>query len=104
MGCNGHIAGKQNDLPFHPPTVVIPAIRIPQPDGSVLFRPGKPVIIEPMIGTTEASRLLGMSRRWVEAQCDLGRFATAHKPGQQPKSRWKISRSEVLDRRQILPG
>jgi hypothetical protein len=76
---------------------------VPQPDGSILVKPGKPVVAEAEIGTREAARMLGMSRRWVETECELGRFKTAHKPGTQPKSMWKIARAEVLDRRENQP-
>jgi hypothetical protein len=86
------------------PEVSFPTIKVPQPDGSILFKPGKPVAVEAEIGTREAARLLGMFRRWVETECELGRFKTAHKPGTQPKSNWKIARSEVLARREMEPN
>jgi hypothetical protein len=104
MGHNGHVSAVQTDLPlFRPPTVVIPAIKIPQPDGSILFKAGKPILVEEMIGTAEAARLLGASRRWVETECSLGRFTSAHKIGVTTQSRWKLSRTEVLARQQRPP-
>lgn len=85
------------------PEIIIPTIRIPLPNGEILLRPGKPILAEPEIGVTEAAKLLGMSRRWVELECSLGRFKTAHKPGTQRGSRWKIGRAEVLERKAQPP-
>lgn len=81
------------------PTVITQTIRIPQPDGSILFRPGKSIVVEAEIGTTEAARLLGLSQRHIESQCNQGLFKTAYKPGGLAKSKWRISRQEVLARR-----
>jgi hypothetical protein len=85
------------------PTVVIPIIRIPQPDGSLLIRRGNPEIIHGGIGTAEAARLLGMSRNWVITECESGSFRSAHKPGTRPGSQWRISRDEVLARVEKAP-
>lgn len=99
MGRNGN---TQQELPlFKAPEIVIPFTKIPQPNGDILIRPGKPVVVEEMIGTSEAARLLGMSRRWVETECSEGRFRTAHKPGTKTKARWKVARSEVMERKQM---
>ena len=81
------------------PTVITQTIRIPQPDGSILFRPGKPIVVEEEVDTAEAARILGLSQRHIESQCNTGLFKTAYKPGGLPKSKWKISRQEVLARR-----
>jgi hypothetical protein len=80
--------------------VHIPVVSVRQPDGSLLLRPGKPVIVEDEISVTEAARLLGMSTRWVNNQCSLGRFKSAYQPGARPKAAWRLSRAEVLARRQ----
>jgi hypothetical protein len=88
---------------FNAPYVYIPAIRVPQPDGSILIKPGKPQILPEMIGTRDAAKLLGMSPRWVAAECDLGRFATARKPGVSQHSRWQVARVEVLERLKQVP-
>ena len=85
------------------PEVIIPAIRVPQSDGSVLFKAGKPVVVEAQIGTAEAARIMGMSRRWVIAECESGNFKTAHRPGLKASAWWKISRAEVLARLKNLP-
>jgi hypothetical protein len=95
---------QQTELPlFTPPEVMIPAIRIPQPDGSLLIKPGKPVVLEEHISTVEAAKILGMSQRWVLTECETGAFKTAFKPGKKPTSRWKISRSEVMSRLESNP-
>jgi hypothetical protein len=89
----------QPELPlFQAPTVHIPAIRLLQPDGSILFKPGKPVIVEPEMKLSEAAVLLGMARRTLETHCAMGWFKTAHKPGGRRNSLWRLARSEVLSR------
>ena len=85
-------------LTVRAPTIVVPAISIRQPDGSILSRAGKPVIIADLFSASTAASLLGMSTRWIQYQCELGLFKTAHKPGQSPRSQWRIARHEVLSR------
>jgi hypothetical protein len=84
--------------PRNYPKATIPFIRTNLPDGSIILRPGRPIVGDCYITTLEASRLLGMSCNWVIAQCESGLFATAFKPNSCPKSHWRISRSEVLSR------
>jgi hypothetical protein len=84
-----------------PPNLVVPIVHIRQPDGSILSRPGKAIIIEDMVGVSEAARILGMSCRWVQSQCTEGNFTTARKVGFKLRSRWKIGRTEILDRLSI---
>ena len=91
------------NIVFETPAVHIPAIRLPMPDGSILFKPGKLEVVESVIDTAEAARLLGLSQRHVEHQCSVGHFKTAYKPGGQPKSKWKIARAEVMARRSSAP-
>ncbi|MCE5278879.1 MAG: helix-turn-helix domain-containing protein [Planctomycetaceae bacterium] len=76
-----------------------PVIRVPQPDGSVLVRSGKPQIYAADMSVSEAAKFLGLSVRHVESQCSAGLFKSAYKPGGLPRSRWRISRSEVISRR-----
>ena len=87
---------------MEPPHVYIPAVRIPQPDGAILIRAGKPVIVPPTISTREAARILGMSLRWVDSQCDQGKFKTAIQPAG-PHGNWKIAREEVMSRLEKRP-
>ena len=100
MAHNGNHTSVQQDLllTVRAPTVVVPTISIRQPDGSILSRAGKPVIMEDLLNTSTAARLLGMSTRWIQYQCEVGIFKTAHKPGQSPRSQWRIARHEVLSR------
>src|ERR1017187_4945018 len=85
------------------PEVIIPSVKVFQSDGSVLFKDGKPVVIEAQIGTAEAAKLLGMSRRWVIAECESGNFKTAFRPGLKARSWWKIACAEVLARLMSQP-
>lgn len=80
--------------------VHIPTIRLPQADGSLLIKAGRPVVLAEDICTREAARILGLSQRHIETQCHLGDFKSAYKPGGRPKSKWKISLTEVLARKQ----
>lgn len=86
-------------LPFEVPTMMIPAINVPQPDGSVVIKPGKPIEVGGAISTLEASKILGISDRRVQYLCQIGNFKTAFKPGGTAKSNWRISRTEVLERK-----
>ena len=83
------------------PEMHYPTVKILQPDGSILFRAGKAQILEKLVGTNEASRISGMSMRWVQNECDLARFTTARKTGLKARSHWKIERAEVLARKEI---
>jgi hypothetical protein len=93
------VANGHPEFAFTVPTVVVPAVRIPQPDGSILFKAGKPMVVEAEISTHEAAKLLGLSQRHIEHQCAIGLFKTAYKPGGRPGSYWRIARSEVEARR-----
>ena len=79
-------------------TVFTPTECIPQPDGSVLLRPGRPMLLDDIVGTAEAARILGISQRWVAWQCELREFRSAYKPGGRLLSRWRLARKEVLAR------
>jgi hypothetical protein len=97
---NGSKGQAQRELPlFAIPVVHVPTVRIPQPDGSILIKAGKPVILDDEVTVAEAAKLIGLAKRTIEAQCALGQFRTACKPGGRPGSKWKISREEVLARR-----
>jgi hypothetical protein len=82
-----------------PARLFTPYERVPQPGGCVLLKPGKPVVLEDMVGLAEVARIFGMSRRWAQAQCDLGRFKTAWKPGGKIFSQWRVSRAEIMEMR-----
>lgn len=61
-------------LPGFEPLVHYPVVKVPQPDGSVLIRAGKPVVLqgEDEISTSEAARILGCQPDWVSRMCDRG--------------------------------
>lgn len=61
-------------LPGFEPLVHYPVVRVPQPDGSLLLRPGKPVVLsgEDEITTAEAARILGCTVSWMGKLCDRG--------------------------------
>lgn len=82
------------------PKTMVPTITIRQPDGSILVKAGRPVIIPPMMTTKEAARILNLGQRTVEYQCSVGLFKTACKPGGAVGSKWMVARSEVMARLQ----
>lgn len=63
-------------LPGFEPIVHVPAIATRQPDGSLVIRPGKPVLLggEDEIGTAEAAKILGCEPDWVGRLCDQGKL------------------------------
>ena len=81
------------------PTFIIPAIKIPQPDGGLLIKPGKPTEISELISTLEAAQILCISDRRVQYLCQIGNFKTACKPGGTVKSNWRVARHEIEERR-----
>ena len=85
------------------PEVIIPSVKVFQSDGSVLFKAGKPVVIEAQIGTAEAARIMGMSRRWVISECESGTFKTSYRPSLKARGWWKIARAEGLARLKNQP-
>lgn len=94
----------KSQLPlFKAPDIYIPAVKIPQPDGSLLIRAGKPVVMEEMIECTEAAAILGLAARTINYQCQIGQFATAVKPSGRARGKWKIARSEVQARTTFRP-
>lgn len=54
------------------PVLMTPWVRVPQPNGDVLLKAGKPVVLEDEIGTREAARILGLNQRTVERYCESG--------------------------------
>jgi len=56
---------------------------------------------DPVIDVSRAAKLLGVSRWTVTRMCQNGLFKTAHKPGMGKQSWWKLSRLEVLERKNI---
>jgi excisionase family DNA binding protein len=50
---------------FIQPDLFIPAVVIPRGDGTFLVKPGKPVILDEEIDTTEAGKILGKSRHTI---------------------------------------
>lgn len=85
------------------PGIMTSWVRIPQPNGDVLLRPGKPVATEEEISTLEASRILGVSPRTVRYYCERGVIKESDwrfSPGSTDKAgKLFIRRQAVLDLR-----
>lgn len=60
---------NRTDLAFH-----VPALKLRQPDGSLLVKAGKPEVCEPEVSVTEFSKATGISRRYISTLCDEGRL------------------------------
>lgn len=58
------------------PIVFTPTIKVRQPNGDMLLKPGKPIVLngEDEISTNEAASILGCSSHWVGQMCDQGRL------------------------------
>lgn len=85
--------------PGFDPVFFTPTIIARQPDGSVVARAGKPVLLngEDYIGTAEASRMLGCSPDWVGRLCDSGKLLEGEdwrRIGQ--RGNYQIKRTSIL--------
>lgn len=78
------------------PVIVIPAIKVAQPDGSILIRAGKPEVLNggDEITTGEFARSTGLSHRHVLTLIEQGKIS-ARPLSPLKKSRKRIPRSEV---------
>lgn len=83
-------------MPMPKPKIFYPANFVPQPNGALLVKPGAPVVFDDMIGVPEVAQLIGMSERWVQHALQEGAFKTGYRPGNGPRSRWRVSRAEVM--------
>lgn len=61
---------KNAKLP--PLSFEVPVIRMPQPDGSLLVKPGKPQLCRDEVTTAEFSKATGICQRHVATLCDQG--------------------------------
>ncbi len=85
-----------NLLPQAPKIVVIYAEQTVAADGTITIRPLRNVVPEDEIEIGEAARISGLSERRLQYLCECGVIRTAVKPGGREKSRWRMSRSEIL--------
>ena len=76
------------------PRVHIPTICIPQPDGGVLVKPGKPQMIGDEIRTSQFAKSTGISISRVEALCMEGKISSRRLTPSK-KSPYIIPRSEL---------
>lgn len=83
------------------PLVIFSSVTIPQPDGSVLVRPGKPQIVGEETDVKRAARLIGLSVRRVQAMCESGEIKCRQPSG--PKGKYLIPLSEI-ERMRGEPG
>jgi len=87
----------QLDLPaaeFRVPRVFTPTVRVPQPDGSILFRAGKPQVVEDEVDSKTFARETGMSRSHVNYLCHIGEIKARHMTTR-PRSKYLIPVSEI---------
>lgn len=78
------------------PVIHVPAIRIPQPDGSLVIRAGKPEVLkgDDEISTAAFAAQTGISERYTLTLIEQG-LIEARPLSPKPNSRWRIPRSEV---------
>lgn len=83
-------------LPGFEPVIHIPVIKVAQPDGSILIRPGKPEVLkgEDEITPRQFADDTGLSHRRVLTLIDEGHIK-ARPMSPLPNSRWLIPRNEL---------
>lgn len=64
-----------------------------------MLRPGKPIVLEPAIGTAKAARLLRCSVNIVRMLCESGELQSAFRLSGRERAQWRVSMEEVLKRR-----
>ena len=96
-----HTNGNSQTTQFKTPAVVIPAVKINQPNGSVLFRAGKPIVMADVVTAFEAATILSLSKHHIENQCSEGLFKTASKPVASRAPNGGFTRTEVIARLQL---
>jgi excisionase family DNA binding protein len=78
------------------PSFTIPAVIVPQADGSYWVRPGRPVFDNDWVTTRRAAKMLGLSQGYVRRLVEQG-LLKAERPGK----RWlRISLASVLARKE----
>ncbi len=88
-------AGRLPVLGASGPEVLISPIKIPQPDGSWLIRPGPPLLFPEEVTTSAFARVTGLSQRYVSLLCHVG-FLKCRRASPRRRSRFMIPRSEIL--------
>ncbi len=85
--------------------VAFPPVKILNPDGSITFKPGKPVVLQggDEISTAEAARILDCTPDWVSRLCDRGELHEGRDWRRTGKrGNYRIKRSSVLKLRSEL--
>src|ERR1035437_4185485 len=54
------------------PMICVPVIKVRQPDGSLLFKAGRPEIVEPEVSVAIFHKETGVSKRHVATLCEQG--------------------------------
>lgn len=72
----------------------IPIIKLPQPDGSILVKAGKPIVCAPFVSVAEFSKATTLSMRYIEQLCEEGRLKH-RRLTDKPHSKILINRDEL---------
>jgi hypothetical protein len=78
------------NLSYHTPT-----LRIPQADGSMLLKAGKPVLMGDEISVSEFARRTGNSVSTIEREINEGRITEVRRKTTRPKSPFLIKVAEL---------
>jgi hypothetical protein len=62
----------QVEMPFVALSFFVPVIKLPQPDGSLLIKAGKPQIVESEVTVSQFHRQTGVSMRHIQTLCEQG--------------------------------
>lgn len=72
----------------------VPVVKLPQPDGSLLIRAGKPQVCDPEVSVSAFSRETGISIRHIATLCEQG-LIQHRRLTPKAKSKILIPRSEI---------
>ena|ERR1039458_10201016 len=89
-------------MPMGEPAVHVPVLKVRQPDGSILFKAGRPEVVESEISVSAFHKETGVSKRHIARLCDEG-LIQHRRLTPKKDSKIMILRSEI-DRYKNLHG
>lgn len=92
-----HPAPGQLEMPI---TYVSTWVKVPQPNGDILHKPGKPIALGDYIKVREAAHLLGLSITRIHDLIQSGAIPAdaVRRPGSPQRGQYRILRSAILAR------
>jgi hypothetical protein len=75
-------------------TAYVPTVRVPQPDGAMLLRPGAAVRVMVGVPLVKFARTVGLNPEYVRRLCEEG-HVKCRRMTPKARSRWLIDEGEV---------